>query len=87
MKDATEASEMLKPCDARLLQCLSAALSARHHAAQKDVAHFTRELIRVGINPRVVPGIDPIHHAEQAEYRDAGGELHSPGAPAHRANG
>jgi hypothetical protein len=31
-----------------------------------------------------VPGIDPIHHAEQAEYRDAGGELHSPGAPAVR---
>src|ERR1035438_7320611 len=57
---------------------VSAPPTARHHPAQKNVAHLPRDLLLVGINPRVVPRVDPIHHAEQAEYRYPRGELQPP---------
>ncbi len=46
--------------------------------AQKDVAHLARELFGIGIDPRIMPGVNPVHHAEQTEHGDARGELQSP---------
>src|SRR5580693_6755379 len=54
-----------------------ARLRTCHYAAQKDVTHLSRQLSGVSINSRVMPGVDPVHHAKQAQHRDAGGELQS----------
>src|SRR5271169_2157215 len=58
--------------------CVSTHFRAVHHAAQKNVAHLAREPLRVSIDPRIVPSIDPVHHAKQAENRDPRGNLQSP---------
>src|SRR5581483_11450138 len=50
-------------------------LSAAHDPSQKDVSHLVRHGLGIGIDPGIVPGVNPIHHAEQAEYRDPRGEL------------
>src|SRR5580700_1265182 len=50
----------------------------RHHPAQKNIAHLACKLSGVSIDPRVMPRIDPIHHAEKAEHSDARRELQSP---------
>src|ERR1039458_6240718 len=52
--------------------------AAVYHAAQEEVAHFSRDMLGIGIDARVMPGINPIHHAKQAQHRDARGELQSP---------
>src|SRR5258708_36390023 len=63
-----------------LLYCLSPPLSASQHAPEKDVAHLPRQLPGIGVDSRIVPGVKPIHHAEQTEHRNARRELQGPGA-------
>src|ERR1700722_1519892 len=59
--------------------CLRSSLfspfAARKHTAQEDVAHFPGNIFGVGIHARVMPSVNPIHHAKQAEDGDATGKL------------
>src|SRR5579859_4564454 len=41
-------------------------LAAAHNSVENNVAHLSRECLRVAIDPRVVPRINPVDHAEQA---------------------
>src|SRR5258708_11458019 len=61
-----------------LLFCLTLSLSATQDAFEKDVAHRLRQLPGIGVDSRIVPGVKPIHHAEQTEHRNARRELQSP---------
>src|SRR5262252_4276599 len=63
----------LKPCLPKPL-FLSSSLGG-HHTTQENVSHFVCDRCRVGIDARIVPGIDPIHHAEQAQHCETSREL------------
>jgi hypothetical protein len=45
---------------------------------KKNVTHLTCNFFGVGIDSRVMPGVNPIHHAKQAQHRNACGELQRP---------
>src|SRR5579863_7744154 len=47
----------------------------REDTPQEDVAHFAGNVFCVGVDARVVPSVNPIHHAKQAEHSDAAGKL------------
>src|SRR6266849_5855705 len=53
----------------------SSALPASNHPAQENVAHLMRDRLRIGINPWIVPGINPVHHPKQTQHRYPSREL------------
>src|SRR5579859_3637950 len=54
---------------------LLAALFPCHHTAQEQVSHLACDGLGIGIHARVVPGVNPIHHAKQAQHSKARGKL------------
>src|ERR1700685_2778015 len=56
-------------------QNLSPPFAAWQNTAEEDVAHFPGNTFGVGVHARVMPSVNPIHHAKQAEYGDAAGKL------------
>src|SRR5579863_1687344 len=47
-------------------------LNTSHPATQKNIAHVSSKLFRIRVDARIMPGINPIHHAEKAKYSNAG---------------
>src|SRR5271163_3743493 len=52
-----------------------ARLAAVHNSVEDDVAHTLGERFGVAIDARVVPGVNPVDHAEQAHHRGASVEI------------
>src|SRR6266571_4425229 len=44
---------------------------------EKNVAHLAGQLARISVGARVVPGVNPVHHAEKCEHRNAAGKFYS----------
>src|SRR5262249_790896 len=44
------------------------------HAAQKNLRHLPGQFVGAGIYPRVIPGVNPIHHSKQTQDGHAGGK-------------
>src|SRR6266849_2750487 len=59
----------------------SARLDAAHNSVENNVAHPLREHIGIAVNPRVIPSVDPVDHAEQAHHRRACVEIEAAPAP------
>src|SRR5467141_3475351 len=42
---------------------------------QEKVAHLLRQLVRVAVHARLIPGVNPVHHPEQAQGRRPSREI------------
>ena len=45
------------------------------NSLQENISHLARQFGGARIDPRVVPGVDPVHHPEQAKHRGPAGEF------------
>ncbi len=52
-----------------------------HNSIENDVAHLLRERFGIAVDSRVVPGVDPVDHAEQAHHRGARIEIEAAPPP------
>src|SRR5450759_1336723 len=60
---------------------LPARLAAVHNSVENNVAHLLGERFGIAIDPRLVPGVDPVDHAEHAHHRGARVEIEAALAP------
>src|ERR1700692_2724415 len=45
--------------------------SSRGDSTKENVSHFARQLLCPAVKARVVPGVNPVHHAEQRKHSRA----------------
>src|SRR5258707_2211013 len=67
-------SGSVRYCGSFLLQSLA---GHRSDALEKNGSHLTRQFRGIAIDPRVIPGVDPVNHAKQAEHGCPAGKLQS----------
>src|ERR1035441_2275381 len=65
----------------RLTNFSLARLAAVHNSVENDVAHLIRERFGVAIDSRVIPGVDPIDHAEDTHHGSTGVEIEASTLP------